>query len=73
MPRAARHLPGVARLRGPRHRGLAAAHFLRRGRLAVSDGRQFGAGFEQHVRINFATSRAILEQILERLATAARN
>ena len=53
--------------------GSPAAHFLRRGRLAVSDGRQFGAGFEQHVRINFATSRAILEQILERLATAARN
>jgi len=52
--------------------GSPAAHFLRRGRLAVSDGRQFGAGFEQHVRVNFATSRAILQQILERLATTAR-
>jgi cystathionine beta-lyase len=43
-------------------------HFLERGRVGLSDGRRFGAGGEGFVRLNFATSRAMLEQIVERMA-----
>jgi cystathionine beta-lyase len=43
-------------------------YFLSRARVALSDGRRNGPGGEGFVRINFATSRAILTQILERLA-----
>ena len=42
-------------------------HFLERARVGLSDGRKFGAGGAGFVRLNFATSRAILEQILERM------
>ncbi|MCA9511499.1 MAG: PatB family C-S lyase [Myxococcales bacterium] len=47
------------------------ARFLyEHGRIALSDGRAFGRGFEGFARLNLATSRAILEEILERFATA---
>lgn len=45
-----------------------AGHFLRHARVALSDGRLFGDGFESFVRLNFATSRPILREILERMA-----
>ncbi|MFO0689761.1 MAG: PatB family C-S lyase [Myxococcota bacterium] len=45
-----------------------AAHFLQHGRVALSDGRLFGTGYDHCVRLNFATSRPILEAILERMA-----
>lgn len=45
-----------------------AAHFLQQARVALSDGRLFGSGFETCVRLNFATSRPILREILERMA-----
>jgi cystathionine beta-lyase len=72
-------LPGVA-YRAPeatflawldcRALGLAdpARHFLDRGGVALSDGPPFGAGCEQLVRLNFATSRAILERIVRAMA-----
>jgi len=41
--------------------------FLERARVALSDGRRNGPGGDGFVRLNFATSRAILSQILERL------
>jgi cystathionine beta-lyase len=44
--------------------------FLDRGRVAVSDGPPFGPGCEQHVRVNFATSRALLERIVAGMAHA---
>ena len=47
-----------------------AAHFYERGRVALSDGRSFGTGFEHFVRLNFATSRAILDQVLDRMSLA---
>lgn len=47
-----------------------AAFFLKEARVALSDGRLFGPGYEDHVRLNFATSRPILEAILERMAGA---
>lgn len=47
-----------------------AGHFLDRGRVAVSDGPAFGAGHEQFVRLNFATSPELLAQIVERMAAS---
>jgi cystathionine beta-lyase len=44
--------------------------FLDHARVAVSDGPPFGTGYGQHVRLNFATSRALLERILDALAAA---
>jgi cystathionine beta-lyase len=41
-----------------------ARFFLDNARVAVSDGPPFGPGCEQHVRCNFATSRALLERIV---------
>jgi len=49
------------------------AFFLERARVALSDGRRFGAGGEGFVRLNFATSRAILQEILGRMADALRS
>ncbi len=45
-------------------------HFYTAGRVALSDGRSFGRGYEQYVRLNFATSREILDQVLDRMGTA---
>jgi cystathionine beta-lyase len=42
--------------------------FLERARVALTDGRNFGPGGETFVRLNFATSRTILREILERMA-----
>jgi cysteine-S-conjugate beta-lyase len=46
--------------------------FLERARVALSDGRRFGPGGEGFVRLNFATSRALLQEILARMADALR-
>lgn len=40
---------------------------LDKGKLAVSDGRDFGPGGENCVRLNFATSKDILNELLQRL------
>src|SRR5205823_376184 len=52
--------------------GLAdpARHFLDRTGVAVSDGPPFGPGCDQRVRLNFATSRALLERIVATMARA---
>ncbi len=50
-----------------------AAFFLREARVAVSDGPPFRGGCPQHVRLNLATSRALLEQIVSALGAAARS
>lgn len=46
--------------------GLAdpARFFLDRAQVALSDGPPFGTGCEQYVRLNFATSRALLDRIV---------
>ncbi|UCE88042.1 MAG: pyridoxal phosphate-dependent aminotransferase [Deltaproteobacteria bacterium] len=44
--------------------------FLEHARVALSDGRRFGKTGEGFVRLNFATSRAILTDALERMARA---
>ncbi len=43
-------------------------YFLDQAKVALSDGRSFGEGGEGFVRLNFATSRKILTEILERIA-----
>jgi cystathionine beta-lyase len=49
-----------------------ARFFLDRARVAISDGPPFGPGCDQHVRLNFATSRALLEQIVAAMGDAIR-
>ncbi len=44
-----------------------AAHFLEHARVALSDGAAFGTGGLGRVRLNFATTEAILTEALERL------
>jgi cystathionine beta-lyase len=44
--------------------------FLSKARVALSPGPRFGQGGAGFARLNFATSRAILDQILERMAGA---
>jgi cystathionine beta-lyase len=80
----AEHLPGV-RCRRPEATFLAwldcwalgqddpARFFLDRGGVALSDGPPFGPGCEQQVRLNFATSRNLLERIVGAMGEAARN
>ena len=50
--------------------GFPAAHFLQQGRVALSDGRAFGEGWGRYVRLNFGTSRALLGEIIDRMAKA---
>jgi len=52
--------------------GLAApaTFFLERAKVALSDGAAFGPPGQGHVRLNFATSRAILTDIVEAMASA---
>lgn len=77
----ARDLPDV-RVRAPeatylawldcRGLGLEDPHafFLQRGRVALSNGRDFGDPGAGFVRLNFATSTAILHQVLGRMTAA---
>ena len=50
--------------------GPAADFFLDEARVALSQGENFGSGFEAFARLNFATSRDLLDQILDRMASA---
>ncbi len=49
-----------------------ARFFLDRAKVALSDGPPFGTGCEQYVRLNFATSPAVLTRIVESMGTAVR-
>jgi cystathionine beta-lyase len=48
-----------------------ARFFLDEARVAVSDGPPFGPGCEHHVRLNFGTSRALLDQVVDAMGRAA--
>lgn len=76
------HLPGVRLLR-PEATYLAwldcrdagagdepGQVFLERARVALNEGSTFGTGGSGYVRLNFATSRAILTEALDRMAGA---
>ena len=45
-------------------------YLLKTAKVALNNGRDFGEGFDGFVRLNFATSRTILADALERLAAA---
>ena len=47
--------------------------FLRQGRVALSEGINFGKDFEHFARLNFATSRTLLSEILARMETALKS
>lgn len=47
-----------------------ADYFVRSARVAVSSGHVFGTGRRDHVRINFATSPAILTEVVVRMGDA---
>lgn len=47
--------------------------FLKKGKVAFSDGEVFGKGGEGHIRLNFGTSRKLLEQGLDRMSKALRS
>ncbi|GAA3996979.1 pyridoxal phosphate-dependent aminotransferase [Deinococcus rubellus] len=47
-------------------------YLLEEGKLALNDGLNFGAGYQGFVRLNFATSRELLQEGLTRLARAVR-
>ena len=48
----------------------AGAHFLEHAKVAMNAGEDYGAGFEGWARINFAASRPMLGEILERMAAS---
>jgi len=50
--------------------GSPAGFFMKHGRVALSGGRRFGAAWDQYVRLNFATSRPILTDVVDRMAKA---
>lgn len=52
--------------------GSAFDFFMGQAKVALSAGETFLAGATSHVRLNFATSPAILDEILERLGSAIR-
>lgn len=41
---------------------------IRHGKVALNDGRAFGPGGAGHARLNFATSREILSEVIDRIA-----
>jgi cysteine-S-conjugate beta-lyase len=47
--------------------------FLKHARVALSDGKKFGTGSEQYARLNFGTSRKVLEKGLERMRNALKS
>ncbi|MGD9752954.1 MAG: MalY/PatB family protein [Acidimicrobiia bacterium] len=48
----------------------AATFFLQQAGVGLNDGADFGAAGEGFVRLNFATSQAVLDQVLERMVAA---
>lgn len=50
--------------------GSPVGHFMKHGHVALSSGRRFGEAWERHVRLNFATSRPILTELIDRMAKA---
>ncbi|NBE54275.1 MalY/PatB family protein [Streptomyces boluensis] len=75
------HLPGIRHIAPEatylawldcRELGLGddpAGHFLRHGRVALNDGRDFGTGGAGHVRLNLATSPEVLREAVRRMAS----
>jgi len=77
MPGVALHLPQATFLAWLDCAALGlddpARFFLDHAYVALSDGPPFGPGCEHFVRLNFATSRALLERIVGAMGAAARS
>ncbi len=76
LPAVRHRMPDATYLAWLDARGLAfecppAEHFLDAGKVAFTDGAAFGEAGEGFVRVNLATSRAILEQIVDRMVSCA--
>ncbi len=76
LPAVRHRMPDATYLAWLDARGLAfdcppAEHFLDAGKVAFTDGAAFGEAGEGFVRVNLATSRAILEQIVDRMVGCA--
>jgi cystathionine beta-lyase len=50
--------------------GSPASHILETQHLALNEGRAFGEGYDACTRVNFATSRRLLGEVLERIEKA---
>jgi hypothetical protein len=61
----------VADCRGLQLGDDPAATMLRRGRVALSSGLQYGDAGAGHVRLNFGTSAELVVEIVHRMAAAA--
>ena len=76
IPRVGLHLPEATFLAWLDCAALGlddpARFFLDHARVALSDGPPFGPGCEQFVRLNFATSRALLERMVGAMGDAVR-
>lgn len=74
LPDVGYHLPEATYLAWLDCRGLGVADpaglFLSRARVALNDGVTFGAPGRGFVRLNFATSRSILERLVKAMAQA---
>jgi cystathionine beta-lyase len=77
LPEVTHHAPEATFLAGLDCAALGlddpARFFLDHAHVALSNGPPFRLGNEQHVRLNFATSRALLEQIVHALGAAGRS
>ena len=51
-------------------KGSPTIHFLTHGRVALSSGHRFGDAYRDFARLNFATSRPILTDVIDRMAKA---
>lgn len=74
LPAAVYHPPQATYLAWVDCRGLdldvePARAFLHTGRVALNSGPSFGDGGDGHVRVNLATSPAVLEEAVRRMAT----
>ena len=72
LPRAVYHKPESTYLAWIDLRGYGiedpAKALLDKGRIAVNEGREFGPDGAGFVRLNFATSRSIIDEALARMA-----
>jgi cystathionine beta-lyase len=76
LPAIRHRMPDATYLAWLDARGLAfecppAEHFLDAGKVAFTDGAAFGDAGEGFVRVNLATSRVILEEIVDRMVSCA--
>jgi len=78
IPEAVHHTPEASYLAWIDFEKLAFTnspwrHFYDEQQIALTDGRAFGRGFGNFARLNFATSRPILSEALERVEKACQN